>query len=965
MAPIVKSAPANARRLIALLSAAILASAFALPAGAAQYPSIAMGASDQAVIVTASTSQRWTRGEESVLFLTGSCSVRSGASVITADGAVLWLVPTVDPKTGESAVDVFAEKNVSVIEHGLFKKQEGAIYARMKTRIGLNVQVPVLTELPAPPNVPLYVDALKARYPKEPLPWPAPTLEETLFARKDIQVVANTYSIEKKEQVTQVFLHGNVKLENPELQLFADDVLLWIEPAPGVTSAEQNGELAGIYAEGSVVIFGHGSSIRADQFYLDPRTFEGLATKATFRTDDPKTGSPMLFYSDAMRQLDRNTMLARVGYVTTCEFAEPDYRLAGHNMRAVLGSPRFTWLPESETNNKGASAKKTGAASPKKPAQSKSGQTAAAGAKQPTKSPNAPATPKKAAASANQPSEEEERRFTPDSVVISSHENVGYIGALPVFYWPFLAHDVTSGGYLLQAVTFQSGKEFGPTIKTSWNLYDLGVYYNDWSNLVLNLDYYAKRGLGMGLDFEYEGPSSFGFITTYYIHDRAKTELGGTAKVENPDRGRILWRHRQLLEDDWRADFEFAYRSDRNFMPVFFQKEWFEGKPPETLVYLRKLDDNRAYTALLKVRVNDFDTTVERLPELGLISLAEPLWENRLLWDANTSLSYLRLKYDEKLKLKNPDPTVRFDTEHSISYPFSIGWLNLDPYVGAAFTGYSNQANSNTGAGRVAAYYGLRAGTDFYRTYDAENDLFDIHGIRHIITPIFDFRDNVFVSKSPLNFTQYDDSIDGRHEGQEFLFRLRNRWQTKRGPIENRHIVNFLTADIDFDIFRNQKNVTPKPDDFIEFNGRWQVNDFLALTSSRTRYDLTTNQFGVINAGFDLTYWNPIRINYSHDFIRSTVTGKPVHSISSLKLAYQPEWSRWRVEIEESYDFKGNTNQNGQRPKNLGTTLAVTRDLHCWLLTVSISFSPGKKAGGVSFGIQLQPKIAAPNPVEL
>ena len=679
----------------------------------------------------------------------------------------------------------------------------------------------------------------------------------------------------------------------------------------------------------------------------------------------------MVFSSPAMRELDRNTLLAREGYVTTCEFGVPDYRIAGHNIRVVQGSSRFTWSPTTETRKaqqgdqtKDAGSQAGGAtASPESRPPAPAGGTAATETAAGKTAPSA-VPPKDGTAEGKPAPAPEGQRYAPDSIVVSTRDNVFYVGPYPIFYWPHLARDVKSGGYLLRSIRFESSKEFGPTVKTNWNLYDLGLYYNEWSNATLNLDYYGKRGLGTGVDFEYEGPSRFGFLTTYYIHDRADTELGGQA-VEKADRGRILWRHRELLEDDWRADVEFAWRSDRNFLPVYFEKEFFEGKPQETLLYLRKLDDNRAYTGLLKVRVNDFDTTVERLPEFGLDWLAEPFWQNRLLWNSKTAVSYLKLKFDDDRNLENPDGTARFDTEHSVSYPFNIGWLQLDPYAGGAFTAYSNQANSNNAAGRLATFYGLRAGTDFYRTYDAENELFDVHGIRHIITPTLNYRHTFFVSEPPTGFTQYDAAIDGRDKSQDILFRLRNRWQTKRGPADDRRSVDFLTADIDFNIFPGNAGLNAAKEDFIELNSKWQVNEYFALTSNRTRYNLEQSQFDVINAGFDLTYWQPIRINYSHDFIRGA-DGAMTHSISVVKLAYQPEWSRWRVEIQQNYDFKGDKTVNGvKRPKNLGTILAVSRDLHCWLLTLAVEYTKGKKAGGTTFRVQLQPKFLSANPVEL
>ena len=120
--------------------------------------------------------------------------------------------------------------------------------------------------------------------------------------------------------------------------------------------------------------------------------------------------------------------------------------------------------------------------------------------------------------------------------------------------------------------------------------------------------------------------------------------------------------------------------------------------------------------------------------------------------------------------------------------------------------------------------------------------------------------------------------------------------------------------------------------------------------------------FDIINVGFEMDYWQPVLIGYSHDFIRGVNNARD-RSISTVKVAYRPTWSRWQVELRESYDFKGNA-ADDKNPRNLDTVIALSRDIHCWRLIFTAEFSKGRK-GNASFGVQLQPSFLTGRTVEL
>jgi hypothetical protein len=241
----------------------------------------------------------------------------------------------------------------------------------------------------------------------------------------------------------------------------------------------------------------------------------------------------------------------------------------------------------------------------------------------------------------------------------------------------------------------------------------------------------------------------------------------------------------------------------------------------------------------------------------------------------------------------------------------------------------------------------------------------NIHGIRHILTPTLNYARLFYITDPPGRYIQYDRSIDARDLSEEILFRLRNRWQTKRGEPDHLRSVDFLTLDLDFNFFPGKAGSNLGRDDFIELNTKWRVNDNVTLSSSRTRYDLARSQFNLVNFGVELTYWQPIAIAYSHDFIRPPDPRRRTKSISTLKLAYRPTWSRWQIELQESYDFNGQTGREGERnPKVLSSAIALTRELHCWQLILSAEANKGWGAN-TSLSIHLRPTFLTARTVEL
>ena len=148
--------------------------------------------------------------------------------------------------------------------------------------------------------------------------------------------------------------------------------------------------------------------------------------------------------------------------------------------------------------------------------------------------------------------------------------------------------------------------------KTDWNVFAFagGEKMSEWSSLLFSADIFSLRGPAAGLDFEYEKPNFFGYMNTYYINDDEDFDINNVP-IESNDRGHFLWRHRHKLFEDWIADIEISHVTDRSYFREYYQPEFKLKEDRNTLLYLRKLSDNRGITFLAEHQLRTYDTLID------------------------------------------------------------------------------------------------------------------------------------------------------------------------------------------------------------------------------------------------------------------------------------------------------------------------------------------------------------------
>jgi len=846
-----------------------------------------------------------------VLDLRGGVKVYQGAAIVTAERLMAWFRESGPPLGKVGILDIYGEAGTSVAEGKERTVSEEAVFLRLTTSAGLVVRGEPLSPEDASAADKFQERAKSFRAHGPPA---AAGMDPGMFG--EVHPSAEEMVIEDLSDAgVTITLQGNAKIVYEDLTLSADTVRLRISfdrSAPEAGKEQEtfeSAELESIYAEGAVELVRGAYRITANAIILDVRVEEALARDARVRTSDRRTGVPMQFHADAIRQLSRHRFaIEGPGYFTTSQFAVPHYRIEGRNIRMVRGPGlhRRREIRESRREEGGEG-------------------------------------------------EDARRPTAPESMVVSSQHNVIYLGPVPIFYWPYLVKDVRTGAFLLKSAEAGHSSRMGNFGKLAWNLYDLGICFNDWSELTLRTDYFSERGAGVGLDFSYEGDTRHGFARGYYINDTAEDDDRGLPVPQN-NRGEATFRHREgpgVLPEDWRLDLELGYLSDRRFLRTYDRDEYDEAKDHETQAFLSRTSHNTMFTVQHKDRINDFQNTVER-QSLAYHMIGQPVFNTPLLFTTHADLSNLQLRRDDDLGLKDPDGVARLDTPAELSLPFQLGPVRADPYVWGDATSYSDQTNGNATA-RWAGAYGVRAATNFHRTYASQSRLFQVDRLRHIITPTAEYLNRWKVSKGPGHFVQHDE-IDALDETHRLSVGLRNRLQTYRPVRAERQPVDLAVLDVDYIARLSNTGDDRGADDYVEAGAEWSVTENLELASKDNLYNLEKDRLEAVNSELRLNYWRPVTVTLGHKYyVDTSDPDEATHSIGMLNTAYRPRFGRWRVDFDMAYDFQARRRAGDTKdPHQLGSALSFTRILEGWEVSVGARFNQGRSSETVlTFNIAL------------
>ncbi|MCU0916418.1 MAG: hypothetical protein MUC88_17915 [Planctomycetes bacterium] len=675
----------------------------------------------------------------------------------------------------------------------------------------------------------------------------------------------------------------------PELlEVEADSFVMWRRAAgAGAKGADllaaRMENVSEIYVGGDVVFRQGPRTISADELYYDLRQKRAVATNVVMRSFDPVRNIPIYLRAEQLRQVDENRYEADTVVVTTSEFWTPQLSLRAAHVR-INDETAETELDET---------------------------------------PPAP----EAVDAADSASDFEMRKV-----------RLKY-GNLTVFAWPVLRANRQRPDVPIRSVRVGYDSTYGSTVETRWYLNRLlGLREPPGTESTLALDYYGKRGPAGGVEITYERENYFGSLLGYVIDDHGLDRLSRTRRdIEVPEnlRGRLRLQHRHYLPYGWQLTAEASYLSDENFLEQFYPTEYNVGKEQETLLYLKRIQDNWGLAFLGKVRTIDFFDQVEELPSAEYHLTGQSLFDDRFTFFSDNQVSQYRYRVRRENPARGPEDLFLFTgTRNELDLPLAVGTTKVVPFVAGTF-GYDDGAGfraaldeervtpeNAVGIGEAGLRMSLQP---YWAVYpEVRSRLWDLNQFRHVLAP----------SLTAVGYAASDVVADQRHT---LDLQLAQRWQTKRGPADDPRTVDWLQWNTDFvwvdadepesaradrllwnwpfvplanragrmvpPLDRRATDLFGPRQDYVSTDASLQVSDTTMLMGG-VYFGMQTSALEQADVGFSRTVWPDLSYYLGTRYLRTYDIGQGPRSarILTFSATYVLD-ARYSLVLSEQYDF--------------------------------------------------------------
>ena len=469
---------------------------------------------------------------------------------------------------------------------------------------------------------------------------------------------------------------------------------------------------------------------------------------------------------------------------------------------------------------------------------------------------------------------------------VEIYNAVMYIKNVPVLFLPyFVTYFVDFKRFPVQIIPGRNS-EWGAFVLTKWR-YHLAEQptFQDKGNILL--DYRQKRGFGAGVENFYQGDNvGRGAARFYHVNDE------GAAPEVDPDRYRAQWRHQSKIGEATTLTAELNKLSDSTVIKDFFFREEYERDVfPDNYVSIITAKPEYTFSVLVRERLDDFFSVVERSPELRYDT------HNRQFADTpfylRQEVQFSNLKKQFALTNDGLDVT-RFDTNHTLSYAAHLGEVSITPHVGTRQTFYSRDAGGEREFVRGVFDSGVDVSTRFYKVYDIyiKSLGLDYHQIRHIFAPAvsYNFRPDPTVLRTTL---QQFDALDAIDKQNVIRFSFENKLQTKEpaGPgskeLTTREIVRvvpFFDTDVHTGKLEN-----------VGIDVELRPYSWMGIIGDAT-YDAESSRVQTANLDFYMS-----RKNFSVSVGQQYLEDESSQTTAELRWKINPEWE---LKLYDRYEFE-------------------------------------------------------------
>lgn len=500
-----------------------------------------------------------------------------------------------------------------------------------------------------------------------------------------------------------------------------------------------------------------------------------------------------------------------------------------------------------------------------------------------------------------------------------------YLGTLPVMYLPWYTQDLRENRPHFSVIPGYK-KDFGAFVLMAYRIRPFSHVETTY-----HLDYRERKDVAWGVDVKYE-PSFIGqgLVRTYYMNERNVSARHIWRERDQPtierERFRVEWRHFWKIDPQTNFIAQYYKLSDPDFLKKYFEKESRDDQNPATYAVLTRGFSRATFTLRADIRVNRYESIVERLPEANLTFSNQPI--------ADTGFYYKSANVASKLTRQAAVPsdeqhhTVRLDTSNELSRPFKVAFLEFRPYIGAEQTYYSRTLyRQDHDTLRTIFRTGTDVSTKFYRVFDAQYNKYgvEINKLRHIITPTVSYLFQEYPTLMSDKLYGFD-GVDSMTKVDQFSLGLANALQTRRGGGSADLFRSLLTTTYKlhddpsngdrFDnwVIRNELY----PNDYITFHQdaeyntadrHWQTANLDLYLRDKKKWDFSIGR----------------RWTYQEDDILATSLSYTFHS-------------KWRTVIYDRCNIVTGVLQEQQ--------YTLVRDLHSWELEITYNDKKGYQDSG-------------------
>jgi len=599
--------------------------------------------------------------------------------------------------------------------------------------------------------------------------------------------------------------------------------------------------------------------------------------------------------------------------------------------------------------------------------------------------------------------------YRPDNQIVMKNV-VLYIGDVPVFYFPIFVQSLIDKRPAYQ-FDIGAGGRFGAFIDNKYNF-----VIDDHLRGSAELDYREKRGYAGGLDLQYfPSVHSDILIKTYYAQD---TLYRNAAPVPNPvshgdlsnssvydgvsseNRYRVAAQGHLQFSSDLYAIVDLNAWSDPWITRDYFSNEYQQENEPPNFLQLVDYDPNFTVSLLASPQVNPFFQTTERLPEFGVDTKQQKIFNSPIEYTSTSSMVNFEQRFADTQYFQEPGGYIynsfphttaydfyhpgsqnyqydttqtgnynafRYDTYHEFSYNHQFfNFLSLTPRVGGRLTYYSDDnqniydTTNNDGSRddqlrnpktRLAVDAGLSGDFKLSRTWtDVKDPALGIDGIRHVLEPFFDAEFAPSPTVTPNQIRGFDDRLYSTqlqpldwtdYNSVDSLDKEAVvRFGAKNTLQTKRDGVNYDLASIstyaDADFDHNFSAATPNSTMSDIFNDIRIYPTPQFQLRSLSAFDATGNGYNEVE---NSVVWTPDP-SFSVTLGDSEISNSPVFpsgNQASLQFFYRMN-EHWQFETQHQFEVETGRLQDQQ--------YTVYRDLDAWKLAFTYSDAQDENGKG-------------------